>query len=262
MSTITDAIRALPEYPEEMVPKLFVDRGSPGSHMTTLALEAVVRKENYLFNGRELRATVLPAIDLEAAVPEKVVKPPHLKVEALWDETVTAIGATNNALGDNGRLELPVDLLEIPTVEATDETLAWYGAKLIKPGDVVRFPDLFPLFHMTVGKKYVPEFIMTEEGDGMYLEYHHDQPHYHLSVKGEGYYLLARWNKDHTKLSMTGFHIPDGTAVYTKKGAIHCDAGLSGEFVMGYTFSHDFSTVLWRHGETKVGIKFLEEEKA
>lgn len=241
---------------------LFVDRGIAPAHMKTESLDSVVHHDlHYLFDGTNLIPTDRPARDLEA--PWAITaKPLKLKIEADWDETVREMGE-NNALGGYGRLSLPLSELAVPTVVATAETLAYYGSTLVKKGDVVQFPgDEFPIFAMTVGDRYIPDYLMQREG--LYLEYHRDQPHYHQPLEGGGYYLLAKWNKAKTKLSMTGFSIPPETAIYTGKGQIHCDAGLWGRIKMGYTEAHDFSTVLWRHGDEKVGIRFLpkSEEEA
>ena len=70
-------------------------------------------------------------------------------------------------------------------MEATAETLAYYGALLIKSKDVIQFPDDdFPVFSMNVGEDYVRDFIMTEEGGGFYLEYHSDRPRFHMPIRG------------------------------------------------------------------------------
>ncbi len=231
---------------------LFVNRGPVGGNMTTDELHLVVeRMQAYRLGRDELRASIssLWAINLEsqAAYPEKIQKPPCLEVEANWDETPYESGSGNNILGDNGLLTVPLEILQIPVVEATSETLAYYGGLLLKEGDLVQFPDAeYPIFKMTVGEHYVDHFLMTDEGGGFYLEYHHDKPHFHMPIEGGGYYVLARWNDEKTKLHVTGFSIPDGCAVYTKKGAIHCDAALNGSLIVGYDQADDCSTVILR----------------
>lgn len=198
-------------------------------------------------------------LDLEQTVATiEASKPPCLTLEAIWDPTPVHSGATNNILGDNGRLLLHNPLITIPCVEATSELLAYYGAILLKPGDKVRFQDaMYPIWSMTIKEKYIDRFLMSETGGGFYLEYHHDQPHYHHAINGSGYYLLAKWNENN-KMEITGFRIPQGHAVYTKKGAIHCDAGLIGDYLVGYTTSENCSTVLLRSidPEAIVRIKF------
>ncbi len=264
LSPIQRACEALPSYSPSLVASMFVDRGEPGQHMKTLDLESVIRGDiAYQFDGHRLVPSALAGVDLEEAIRDskEIEKPIRCKVAAVWDKTIISSGAGDNALGGNGCLQLSRESVDIPCIEATESSLAYYGAKLIRKGEVVRFPTpLFPLWRMSVGEDYFPA--MSKDGK-MYLEYHHDQPHYHQSVKGGGCYLLARWNKKGTRLSMTGFRIPDGLAVYTGKGAIHCDAGLTGDLVMGYTASEDFSTVLWRTAaKLFVDVRFKDHLEA
>ncbi len=253
------------EFGKNRYDSLFVDRGSIDGNMTTDELHLVVSKDQtYRIgkNGLELSASALFAIDLENPISyeKKAQRPPYLEVEANWDKTPCESGSGNNVLGDNGCLTIPSENIQIPWVEATSETLAYYGAALLKEGDVVRFPDEeYPIFKMTVGPCYIEDFLMTDKGGGFYLEYHHDKPHFHMPIRGGGYYILARWNDEKTKLQITGFKIPDGQAVYTKKGMIHCDAALTGNLIVGYDQADDCSTVLLRTvDKKKVKIEFYE----
>lgn len=250
----------LPSYSIETVISLLnVDRGIEGSNMTTVGLAyAVKNDEVYLI--RQGRLEIAPytrgfeVIDLEgkAAHPERIETPPYIEMQAHWDPKPEHSGTGNNILGDNGQLILEKDLIDIPLVDATDPLLAYYGATLVKEGDKVQFPDReFPLFLMQVGEGYVPNTLMSDRGGGFYLEYHHDAPHFHMPICGGGCYLLAKWSEDHMRLQMTGFKIPDGQAVYSKKGAIHCDAALTGELIVGYTIAEDCSTVILQNREGK-----------
>lgn len=247
---------ALPGYSEEAINALLdVDRGSPGKNMKTLGLSIGVKNtETYQLTaaGIQLSRELFP-IDLEAKAsnPRDVEVPNFLEVKAIWDKSPDLSGAGNNILGENGVLFLNEPEIQIPIVKATDPLLAYYGATLINPGDAICFPgSVFPLFYMEIGQDYFRDFVHSENGGGVYLEYHNDQPHFHMPIEGGGYYILARW-KDETHLHITGFEIPDKHAVYTKKGAIHCDAGLTGQLIVGYTIAEDFSTVLLRSGAEK-----------
>lgn len=244
---------------------LFVNRGSPGENMTTEALQLIARKnQTYCLrkNGLQISVSGLYAIDLEnqETLPGKIQIPPYLEVAANWDKTPHESGSENNILGDNGFLILPSEIIDVPVVEADTETLAYYGALLIHDGDLVQFSDAkFPIFKMTVGPRYIEDFLMTDRGGGFYLEYHRDKPHFHMPIQGGGCYILARWkddgkddgNDDGKKLHITGFKIPDGQAVYTKKGAIHCDAALTGTLLVGYDQAEDCSTVLLRTSDLR-----------
>lgn len=166
--------------------------------MTTESLSLVVRKDrSYRLEGHglALSASSSCAIDLEdrAIHPERVQVPPHLEVIAHWDGTSHESGLGNNILGNNGVLTLPTEIIKVPCVEATEETLVYYGAILLRKGDVVQFPDEeYPIFRMSVGAHYVDDFVMTERGGGYFLEFHHDKPHFHMPLLGGGRYILAR----------------------------------------------------------------------
>lgn len=254
---------------DEIASLLNVNRGeTPESKMITHGLtQAVKNREIYVLHGsgrfHPVRAAALDVVDLEvrASRPLRVEVPPHVEVEAVWDTTPFVSGEGNNILGDNGRLIMDLKSLSVPSVEATDVMLAYYGATLIEEGEIVRFPDdSFPLFLMSVGERYVPDTLMTEKMGGFYLEYHTDRPHLHYSMKSRGNYLLARWNEDKTKLQVTGFRIPDGKAVYSKRGAIHCDAALIGDLIVGYSTANECSTVLITNNKNeRVPIDFVEE---
>lgn len=248
------AKEALPEYSSKTLKALLnIDRGSPGKNMKTLGLViGVNNSENYELSQSEVRLSkqMFP-IDLEvkASTPRHTEVPSFLEIEAIWDKNPISSGEGNNILGDNGRLLIKEDLIRIPTVRATDPLLAYYGATLINPGEAIRFPDptSYPLFYMEIGQDYFQDFVQSAEGGGMYLEYHDDQPHFHMPLKGGGSYILARWKDEQkTHLQITGFEIPDDHAVYTKKGAIHCDAALTGQLIVGYTVAEVCSTVLLR----------------
>jgi hypothetical protein len=86
------------------------------------------------------------------------------------------------------------------------------------------------------------KFLMSSEGGDFYLEYHHDVPHYHQNIHGAGYYVLGKVNSN--------FKIPKDYTIYTAKGAIHCDAALTGEYLVGYHLSKNYSTVLLRQKHT------------
>lgn len=248
-------------FPKQVLETLLVNRGLPGSNMVTKGLDHLVKNlETYELSAQGLKPSKeLFPVDLEqrASNPLIVQTPPLLEIEAKWEKKASFSGQSNNILGDNGRLVLSSLAITVPVVVAEDPTLAFYGATLIT-NEAIRFPDAeYPIWSMEVGNDYVKDYIMSNEGGGMYLEFHTDQPHFHMPLNGGGYYLLAKWNPDQTKLQMTGFKIPNGQAVYTKKGAIHCDAALTGDLIVGYTLSNDCSTVLLRtEKDEMVSVQF------
>lgn len=262
LNLITDdtKIQKLSGYEPSKVNKLLhLNRGPEGANMLTHGLYRLVHhNKSYLFQETGLTPTedtANHAIDLEhqAHHPIKTTTPPFLEITVDWDATPFFSGDNNNILGDNGRLYIDEPLITIPCVKASQAELAFYGAILINPGDIICFPDpTYPIWSMTIQESYVTNFLMTEQGGGFYLEYHQDQPHYHHAINGSGYYLLAKWNENKSKLLMTGFQIPNGHAVYTMKNSIHCDAGLIGDYLVGYTTSEKCSTVLLRSQNEKL----------
>lgn len=268
ITDIAKAQKTLDYDPARFIKLFTLNRGNPGSNMETFGLHCIVKNnETYQLTQNGLRIATthtssLP-IDLEqrATHPPQVEQPPYLEIDATWDSAISVTGEHSNILGDNGRLLLPQKHIRIPAVIATEPLLAYYGATLIKNGDSIRFSnDVYPIWGMRISENYVRDFLMSAQGGGFYLEYHRDQPHFHYALKGAGHYLLAKWNDTHTKLKITAFQIPNGQAVYTKKGVIHCDAGLSGDYLVGYTTSQSYSTVLLRDASKQgapVHVEFI-----
>lgn len=243
----------LPQYSQEVIQGLVnISRGPEGGRMETLGLIKSVKNDKvFEIDGKTAKlSSELFALDLEAEAcnPSLVSVPEHLEFMAEWDREIISSGEGNNILGDNGGLYFEASHIQIPKVKATKETLAYYGAVLIPEKSAIRFPseEAYPLWKMHVGPNYVRDYIMSKnDGGGFYLEFHHDQPHFHMVVNGGGCYLLAKEISKNT-FHITAFELSNGQAVYTKKGAIHCDAALTGELVVGYTASDDCSTVLLR----------------
>lgn len=243
----------LPQYDDNTIRNLIdISRGPVNGRMETLGLVKCVKNDKvYDVDGKTLKlSNKLFALDLEAEAcnPPMITVPSHLEFTAEWDKRSIASGNGNNILGDNGGLFFDVSTIRIPKVKATKETLAYYGAVLIPENSAIRFPNdqAYPLWKMHVGPNYVRDYVMTTDGGGgFYLEYHYDQPHFHMVVNGGGYYLLAKQIRKDT-YHITAFELANGQAVYTKKGALHCDAALTGDLVCGYSTSEDCSTVLLR----------------
>lgn len=142
-------------------------------------------------------------------------------------------GEGNNILGQNNILYLDKNTLQIPVLEATSDNLGYYGARLIRQDDIFYIPEM-PIWNLSVGENYMKDFMFTELSGGMYIEYHNYIPHFHspLNKNSSGYYILGK--KIDNVLRLTGFRIPYGKAVYTEPGTYHCDAGLVGDWLVGY----------------------------
>ena len=263
---------------DHLFQSLRVDRrcsGVPESHMTTHRITHVLTQDQiYRFVAHQ---GIMP-LSPEAVIQEKVrlwgssvQEPPlgldYVDITASWDSEPQGEADESNILGGYGELKLAIDdtLIRVPVVQASEERLSYYKAHLLESGDLFRFEtqSQFPLFEMSVGRNYVPAFIMT--GKGLYLEYH-NEPHYHepMDPDAGGVYLLARIIKDELKgqefVRISGFKIPFGTAVYSEPWAIHDDATTLGNWRVGYMNAQVFSTALIRNqAHERVGIEFFEQ---
>lgn len=266
--------KLLHDHTKQEIQSLMVDRRgeAKNANMTTIGLQTVIKKgTTYLVTMKGLETMEnYKGECLELSPVKNAQQPKHIEVEAVWDPNAQLDGSGNNILGGNGRFLVKGESINVPVVVATDETLAYYGARTIRPGDKVRFPsDIYPIWLMNLGKNYLDSFIMSEKGGGMYMEYHNDKPHFHmpLSEDAGGYLLLVKKiegeldGKAAAKFHLTGFKIPYGIGVYTNRGSIHSDAPLYGLlWLVGYTDASDYSTVLIRQQNTdkKIKINFVE----
>ena len=276
-TTDLDLISRQTGQPLHWVDQMVIDRQGLIDHanMTTMGLHQVVKSEEaYLCSIGAGLTPIEPSaenIDMEAAViaNRHDTPPQHLSIRAKWNENESIAGGKSNALGDNGLFE--IDSLQteftLPVIKANHASLLYYGALLITENQQVTFPNKsYPIWKMEIGPHYVDQFILTEIGNGFYLEWHSDRPHWHQPLTPDcgGFYLLGRAIENgsgYVEYHLTGFEIPFGTAVYTGLGAIHCDAGLVGKsWNMGYTDSNHFSTALARNREMS-WVKFVPSEE-
>ena len=267
--------------PETLQDKLFhdlaVDRSYPGvpeSNMTTHKIVGVVTGDQVYQFVASRGLTLVSQGDARRSGVRRFKKqlnePPkgldYIDIEGHWNAEPQGRADESNILGGYGKLTLNIDgsTIRVPIVDATEDRLRYYKAHLLHSGDHFRFETHhpFPIFEMTVGKNYVPTFIM--KGKGLYLEYH-NEPHYHEPIDAHtgGVYLLARMIADQPSglewVRISGFRIPYGAAIYSEPGAIHDDATLQGHWRVGYVNAEHFSTVLIRNTrDEKVGIEFHE----
>ncbi len=254
----------LPQYSHEMIQGLMnISRGTQEGRMETLGLIRSVKNDKvYEVDNKTIKLSdkMFPLdLEAEACNPSMIVTPNYLEFMAEWNEKTISSGEGNNILGDNGGLFFNESSIKIPKVKATKETLAYYGALLLLKNSPILFPseEAYPLWKMHIGANYIRDYVMSKDGGGgFYLEFHHDQPHFHMIVDGGGCYLLAKKIRENI-FHITAFELTSGQSVYTKKGAIHCDAALTGDLIVGYTASKDCSTVLLR---TKTKNEMVEIE--
>ena len=168
-----------------------------------------------------------------------------------------------NILGGNGRYILPAgqEFLQIPIAECTAENLAFYQCRLMHLGDSVNFEsdEELPVTVTTIGEEYVDGYLMNEyKGGGSYLEYH-DRPHFHMPLNKDarGYLIIGR-KIDGIGTVMSAFQIPYKSGIYMAPWCVHSDAYLVGRYMVIYSKTEKFSTVILRTAKNKLGkIKFI-----
>jgi hypothetical protein len=184
--------------------------------------------------------------------------PEYYEYEGKWlkDSLINLNNSTNiaNILGEFCKFEIDLDAMQIPIQDATKNNLLYYGCKLLKIDDTIKFntEDNLPLSIISVGKNYVNDYILQEEyGGGMYLEYHKN-PHFHMPINesASGGIVLAKQNGDSYHISC--FKIPFGYATYIPPYTIHNDCFLIGDYYVIYSKSEPFSTCLLRNLENKI----------
>ena len=238
--------------PRQMFWKLLnLNRGFLNSKMKTQKLVTISDESTYFkVKANALETIAKPAhyINLEKISFEDSQKPTCVVLNIKWLPKNQHSGKINNILGDNGALLIDKPQIDIPVLTAQNEYLHYYHAHRVEPGDNIKISSLaFPIWKMKISKNYIRKFLLTPTGGGFYLEYHHDQPHYHHNIHGEGYYILGKANASQTQIELSAFIIPKGHAIYTQKSVIHCDAALTGRYLVGYHLSQNFSTVLLRN---------------
>ncbi|MEJ6124026.1 hypothetical protein MT390_19500 [Vibrio sp. 2-Bac 85] len=181
----------------------------------------------------------------------KATTPRHCILDGEWDETVDLTIEDANILGGNGRYLLSEgnEELNIPIAECTAENLAFYGSQLLKMGDSTYFEAdaALPVTVTAVGKDYVNEYLLDSNlGGGAYLETH-DRPHFHMPLDDQagGYLIVGKENEDGQKL-LSAFKVPFGFGVHMAPWAIHADSYLLGRYLVIYSATPSFSTVIVR----------------
>jgi hypothetical protein len=245
------AADTLPEGLVKDFDGLIVDRHgvSDDAFMVTEdILGHVLPNKPYKLTMAGLEKTDLPVTNITPVIPET---PPHAIVEAHWTRKDDLIAVDANILGGFGSFTLTSEEteLDIPEGPSTPEMLAYYGAQLVSVGDVLSLEanDVLPVSITTVGKSYVDNYVMVEGmGDGFYIEVH-DRPHLHMPLDEEaaGHMVFGKKLED-GKFALSAFRIPFGYAIITNPYAIHTDASVTGRYMVIYSITPDFSTVIMR----------------
>lgn len=151
-----------------------------------------------------------------------------------------------NILGNDGIFVSNTDSIILKKQLATTSNLKYYGAKLLKINDNLSFEtnDILPVATVDVGEDYIKDYIMDEQlGGGVYLEYHNN-PHFHMPLNNDSRGCLILGKKEDDNYTLSAFQIPHGYGIYTPPWGIHNDCFLIGEYLVVYSVSEDYSTVI------------------
>ena len=190
-----------------------------------------------------------------------IIEPRYIEIECDWILANTENNTPNvaNILGNFGKL-ITNSNINIPINIASYDNVKFYNATLFNLYDLIKFEceEDLPLTEMIIGDEYVKNYIEDEKlGGGQYLEYHNN-PHFHspISSNNSGYYILGK--KEYNKIKLSAFTIPFHKAIYTPGYIIHSDANLVGNWLVVYSKTNMYSSVLLRDKENKLTkIKFV-----
>lgn len=203
-----------------------------------------------LVNDEDRRNTA-PLVLPEPRVPRMLV------IEnGFQDKKIDGGEESANVLGGNVLFETKDSSYIIPHANETPEELAYYGVHLVPIGSLVSFqtPQVVPYTKMVVGERYVENYLLNEDlGGGFYIEYH-SCPHYHqpLNDKAKGWLILGKFTEDKKHIRLSAFKIPFGYGIYMPPNVLHCDAYLTGEYLVAYTAAKEFKTGIFRTKQMEV----------
>lgn len=179
------------------------------------------------------------------------IAPPRTELTGHWESTIDLTIEDANILGGNGRyiLNNNQNKLVIPVAEATPEHLAYYNSYLVKIGEAVSFESTgnLPLTVTSIGESYVEDYLLDKnKGGGAYLEVH-DRPHFHMPLDENcsGYLIIGK-EIEGSKKEISAFKVPYGYGIHMGPWAIHSDSFLVGRYVVIFSATPDFSTVIIR----------------
>lgn len=247
-------LRALPDDILADLPVLLVNRQGSDD-------EAYMRTENVIGHvepGKLYRVTwrglSLAGEDVADPPLPKAAAPPHVVLKGKWRAEIDLSIEDANILGGFGSFVLPEGkkALTIPVADSTPENLAFYDSRLVKVGETVRFDAAgnLPVTITSVGRTYVENYLMDPaKGGGNFVEVH-DRPHFHLPLHDDaaGYLIIGK-KIDAGNDVVSGFRIPYGYGIAIAPWAIHSDANLIGRYLVIYSVTAKFSTVILRRND-------------
>lgn len=248
--------RALPDDVRRTLDQLVVSRrgADPQSYMITEDIVGHVAPGACYRLGADRLVPVDGACARPDAPEDPGAPPPHVRLRGVWNRVEQVASTDANILGGLGTLTLSQDDLDIPEAPTTPAALAFYGARLLAVGDPVMFETAqnLPVTIMNIGPAYVAGYLHVEGlGSGSFIEYH-DRPHLHMPLEdtASGHILLGRSEGDEYLLS--AFAIPYGHAIYTPPYVLHADPYLVGRYLVVYSVTETYSTVVFRSREGRL----------
>lgn len=153
-----------------------------------------------------------------------------------------------------GALLVPGDF-RIPAVDATPETVEFYGLTLIAEGDSFTIEsDKYDmaLIEYYYSPSYRDEFLTRTEGGGGYFVERHDFPHLHIPLDDKcGGYIVIGKQLAERQFAFTAFRIPHRHGLYLPSYTIHGDGTLVGNHAITVARnSAKADTVLFYNRET------------
>jgi hypothetical protein len=180
--------------------------------------------------------------------------PPNIVINGKIDDYIETT-ENNNILGKNQIMILDNSSeINIPIAETTEEHLNFFGCKLIINNTLFQLKNEIemPFFQVSIGEKYVEDYLLKDTyGGGFYIE-RHNTPHYHQSMNenSRGYLILGKQVTNGILLSK--FRIPPGCAIYTPSNAYHSDAYLVGDYLVIYNKPDDYNTYILKTSDNKI----------
>ena len=231
------------------------------SNMTTLDIISEVKQNKYYKIKPNELLELNDNIEYKHIHPIQSI-PQVLEILNNWNKDLDIDTNTSNILGKSGILLIDNlylnnnNILRIPVGNIND--INFYGCELYKYNDIIKFDidcDL-PVSIVEIGENYIEDYIMKIAG-GIYLEYH-DRPHFHMPLNNEsdGYLIIGKCNVD--KIMLSAFKIPLGYGVKIPNNVIHNDCFLIGKYLVIYSKTENYSTVLLKNNDNKVVQVIIE----
>lgn len=245
--------------------KIMVNRKSDviDSHMITLAITGLIQPRKCYQISNENLIEVKCISEKKLLIKQSSNTIPNSvqinNIKHKWQDTNKEKSNGSNILGKNGTLDLDSNNLNIPLIETTEHNLSFYGAIIVKMNDVVSFdiPVVLPITKMNIGKNYFETYLLNESnGGGCYLEYH-DTPHFHMPLDNDASGSLILGKIVDNVCHLSAFKIPYGYAIYTPPYTIHCDGNLVGDYLVVYTITEKYSTVLIKNNNKPVRVHIV-----